>query len=92
MQGTNNNELDASDGSLIWRQRLGGKYSASPFAIGRNVIVADHDGKLTIFQAGESYREIAKYDFGEQIMASPVPIGDDLLIRTKDALYRFGMK
>jgi len=84
--------LKTSDGSLTWRQRLGGKYSASPFAIGRNVIVADHDGKLTIFQAGDSYREIAKYDFGEQIMASPVPIGNDLLIRTKDALYRFGSK
>ena len=82
--------LSTSDGSLAWRQRLGGKFSASPFAVGRNVIVADHDGKVTIFRAGDSYQETAKYEFDEQIMASPVPIGNDLLVRTKAALYRFG--
>ena len=84
--------LRTGDGSLVWRQRLGGKFSASPFAVGRNVIVADHEGKVTIFRAGDGYEEIAKYEFGEQIMASPVPIGNDLLVRTKVALYRFGSK
>lgn len=81
--------LRISDGSVIWRERLGGMYSASPFVSGDNIMVADHDGNITVFKASESYLCLAQYKLDEQIMASPIPIGNDLMLRTKSAVYRF---
>ena len=84
--------LRLKDGSLVWQKRLGGKYSSSPFASGDRIMIGDHEGKVTILRAGDEYQEIATYDLGEQIMACPVPIGDDLIVRTKEAVYRFSKK
>ena len=81
--------LSHSDGELVWRQRLGGKFSSSPFASGDRLFVGDHDGKIIVFRAADKFEEIAHYELGEQIMASPIPIGDDLILRTKTAVYRF---
>jgi outer membrane protein assembly factor BamB len=81
--------LSLDDGSLIWQKRLGGKHSSSPLVSGNRLIVADHDGNVIVIKAGDKYEEIARYEFGEQIMASPVPIGNDLILRTAKAVYRF---
>ncbi len=48
-----------------------------------------HEGSLHVFRDEEGYREVTKYDFGEQIMSSPIPFEDGLLIRTKTAIYRY---
>lgn len=77
------------DGSLQWRERLGGKYSASPLVSGDRLIIGDHDGNVTVFRAGEAFELIGRFELGEQIMASPIAIGDDLILRTKEAVYRF---
>jgi outer membrane protein assembly factor BamB len=81
--------LDLDDGTLLWKKRLGGKYSSSPLASGNRLLIADHDGKVTVIQAANAYDEIASYEFGEQIMASPIPVGKDLVLRTAKAVYRF---
>ncbi len=81
--------LSHSDGELVWRQRLGGKYSSSPFASGDRLMVGDHDGNITVFRGADEFQELARYELKEQIMASPIPIGDDLILRTKRAVYRF---
>jgi hypothetical protein len=81
--------LSAKDGELIWRERLGGNFAPSPFASGDRILVGDQSGNVTVFRAGQKYEELGRYSLNERIMASPVPIGDDLIIRTEDALYRF---
>ena len=81
--------VSLADGSLLWQKRVGGTYSASPLLSGENVFIGNHEGELTIFRTGDSFQKVNEVDFGEQIMASPVPINDDLLIRTKEAVYRF---
>ena len=81
--------LRHSDGEVVWRQRLGGKFSSSPFASGNRLLIGDHEGNVTVFRAGDEYQELARHELGEQIMASPVPIGEDLILRTDKAVYRF---
>lgn len=81
--------VSLDDGSLVWQKRLGGKYSSSPLVSGNRLIIADHDGNLIVIKAGGKYEELARYEFDEQIMASPVPIGNDLIVRTAKAVYRF---
>jgi outer membrane protein assembly factor BamB len=81
--------LRHSTGNVIYRERLGGQYSSSPLRVGDRILIADHEGLVRVFLAGDDYREVASYDLGEQIMASPAVLGEDLLIRTAAALYRF---
>ncbi len=81
--------LNHADGELVWRERLGGKFSSSPFASGDRILVGDHDGHVTVFRAAGKYQEVARYELNEQIMASPLAINDDLILRTKLAVYRF---
>ncbi|TWT89255.1 PQQ-binding-like beta-propeller repeat protein [Stieleria varia] len=81
--------VSLADGASRWRKRIGGTFSASPLLSGDKLFIANHDGEITVFRAGGEYQEIKTADLGEQVMASPVPVGSDLLIRTKAALYRF---
>lgn len=81
--------LKLSDGSQVYRTRIGGKFSASLFRVGDAVWLANHAGDVTVFRCGETFEKVASYGFDEQIMASPIVIGDDLLIRTAAAIYRF---
>ncbi len=80
--------LRLEDGSKVYRERLAGKFSASPFRVGEKIWLANHDGQVTVLQAGDQFEPIVSYSFDEQIMASPGVIGDDLLVRTAEAVYR----
>ncbi len=84
--------INVSDGVTIYRERLGGKYSASPLLSGDRILIADHDGNATVFKTGDEYVQVSQTKFEEQMMASPIPSGDDLIIRTKLAVYRFSAK
>ncbi|MGB7328451.1 MAG: PQQ-binding-like beta-propeller repeat protein, partial [Rubripirellula sp.] len=81
--------LNTDDGSQLWRQRLGGAYSASPLISDQRIMVASHTGEVTVFAAEAQYRKLGGIDIGEQIMASPITIGSDLVLRTEKAVYRF---
>ncbi len=81
--------LRHEDGSTVYRERLRGKFSSSPMRVDNHIMVANHDGKIVVFESGDNYREISSVELDEQIMASPTVIGDDLLIRTAEAVYRF---
>ncbi len=77
------------DGEPDWKSRIGGMFSASPVLSGNRVLIANHDGSITVFATGDEYREISSRTLEEQIMASPIPVGGDVILRTKEAIYRF---
>ena len=84
--------LDAQTGKIVWKQRLPGKYSASPIlAEGRLYILSD-SGECTIIEAGPEFKEIAKNTLGEDIkcQASIAVSQGRLFIRTDNALYCIG--
>lgn len=80
--------LDASDGSEVWSERLGGQFSASPLIADGKLYMFDHDGSGFVIEPGREYKLIAKNKLDDGCMASPVPLSDSLLIRTRTALYR----
>jgi len=79
-------------GEELWQERLGGNYSASPIGSGDRMFVCSHEGIVTVIKAGEVYHELAKNELaGEgRLMASPAVVDGDLLIRSENALMRFG--
>ena len=81
--------FDASNGDLVWKKRIGGKYSASPLMVNDRIYFASHEGIVTVIQAGREFQVIAENQLDGQIMASPAVVEHSLILRTADAIYRF---
>jgi outer membrane protein assembly factor BamB len=79
--------LDATTGQLVWQERLGGNFSASPLAAGKHLYFTSEGGQTTVIEAGRTYREVARNQLFGQTRASLAVCGDSLLVRTSRVLY-----
>jgi hypothetical protein len=84
--------LDAKTGKLVWKHRLGGKFSTSPLAVAGKIYFFDRDGKTTVIAQGRKFQKLAVNTLESGCMASPAIIGDTLYLRTATALYRLEQK
>jgi outer membrane protein assembly factor BamB len=85
--------LSADTGKEIYRARVGGvghTFSASPIATANRIYFPDEEGVTIVLEAGDSYKEIARNDLGEMMLASPAVAGNALFLRTETTLYRIG--
>lgn len=83
-------QLNVQDGSIQWQERLGGNYSASPIFAGDKLYFSSHEGVVTVIAPGEKYQELAKNQLEGRLMASPAVVGNDLIIRSEEAILRVG--
>ena len=80
--------LEAQTGRELWRERVGGNYSASPlFADGR-IYFFSEEGKATVIAAGREFKKLAESTLADGFMASPAVAGRALFLRTRTHLYR----
>jgi outer membrane protein assembly factor BamB len=80
--------VEAKTGTEVWRERIGGNYSASPlFADGRLYFFSE-EGKTTVVEAGRQFKKLAENTLAEGFMASPAVSGKALFLRTRTHLYR----
>lgn len=79
---------DVATGTLHWRQRIGGNFSASPVHAGGRIYVISEAGVATVFAAGREWKELGSCDFGAAALATPAFVGDAILVRTEGHLYR----
>ena len=84
--------VDAKTGKLVWKQRIGGKFSTSPLAVAGKIYFFDRDGKTTVIAQGRKFQKLAVNTLDSGCMASPALIGDTLYLRTATALYRLEQK
>lgn len=80
--------IDAKTGENVWRNRLGGNYSASPILVGDKLYFCSEEGATTVIRAGREFEELARNDLEEATLASPAASENALFIRTAAALYR----
>jgi outer membrane protein assembly factor BamB len=80
--------IDARSGTLIWQQRLGGTYSASPvYADGRIYFLAEQ-GVTTVIAPGKDFRRLATNALDGGLLASMAISGGSFFLRTDSHLYR----
>jgi outer membrane protein assembly factor BamB len=80
--------LDAQSGTIVWQQRLGGTYSASPvFADGRIYFLAEQ-GVTTVIAPGRAFRRLAANPLDGGLLASMAISSGSLFLRTDSHLYR----
>ncbi len=82
--------FETANGNQLWKERIGGKFSASPLYADSRIYLCSHEGRTTVIAAGDEYQELATNDLDGQLMASPVVVESDLLLRTESHLYRIG--
>ena len=80
--------LDAKSGQEIWRERVGGNYSASPLLASDRLYFFSEEGKTTVLEAGRTFKKLAENTLEDGFMASPAVAGKALYLRTRTNLYR----
>ncbi|QDV22716.1 outer membrane protein assembly factor BamB family protein [Aureliella helgolandensis] len=81
--------LDLETGEIVWKERLGGKFSASLLATKTHLYAFDHDGKGYVYTLGDTPQLVSENTLPSGCNASPAVIGDSLIVRTTTHLYRF---
>ena len=82
--------LRATDGSKVFGpERISGidNLYASPVAAAGRIYFVSRDGVTTVLQPGAELKVLATNELGEPVDASPVPVGNQLLIRSAANLF-----
>jgi outer membrane protein assembly factor BamB len=82
--------FQAANGAVLWRQRLGGKFSASPVWADGKIYFLAENGKMTVVEDGPTFQVVAQNELGEKCCASPALSQGNLFIRTEKTLYCIG--
>lgn len=80
--------FDALSGEQLWKQRVGGNFSASPILVGSRLYLLSEQGDCTVLDIEGEPKELAKNSLGERCLASFAVVDADLLLRSDKALYR----
>ncbi|MHC4997328.1 MAG: outer membrane protein assembly factor BamB family protein [Planctomycetota bacterium] len=80
--------LDAVTGKEIWKDRIGGAYSASPIYTDGRIYFFDEIDKSVVIEPGDKLKVLAENHLDDGAMGTPAIMGNALFIRTKTHLYR----
>ena len=80
--------LEADDGREVWRERLGGNFSASPILAGGHLYFSNQDGAVFVVKPGRDFGLVAQNELDDRIMASPAVIDHGFVFRTERSVYR----
>ena len=78
----------AKTGEMVWQQRIGGEYTASPVYADGKVWFFSEEGKTTVIKPGRRYELLAENHLDEGFLASPAIAGKAFYLRTRMHLYR----
>jgi len=79
---------EAKTGNVVWNERLGGNYSASPLAAEGRLYCFSEEGKTVVIAASREFKKLAENTLPDGFMASPAVSGKALYLRTRTHLYR----
>jgi len=80
--------VEVATGKLVWRERLGGTYAASPIYVDGRLYFCNQQGKTIVLKPGRTREVLATNKLDEGCLASPAVDGKALFLRTKTHLYR----
>jgi outer membrane protein assembly factor BamB len=84
--------VEAKTGRVVWNERLNAAFSGSPVYAAGRIYLSDESGKSFVLTAGTKFKIESTNKLDAGCMASPVVVGDTLLLRTKTHLYCIGKR
>jgi len=82
--------LKAGTGEIVWQERLGGHFSASPVAAEGHIYFVSDEGETTIIEASSDFKVLARNPLGEKVQATPAIAQGQIIIRTEKHLFCIG--
>lgn len=85
--------LDPATGRTLWSEalpRTNSPYYSSPLVANGVLFAAREDGTVFAARIGERFELLGENPMGERIIATPVPVGDRLLLRGDRHLFAVG--
>jgi outer membrane protein assembly factor BamB len=85
--------IDPGTGKTVWSNELpraAQSYYASPTIADGKIYVAREDGQVFVAEANKDLKVLFERPFGVQIIASPVALGNKILLRSETHLMCFG--
>jgi outer membrane protein assembly factor BamB len=79
-------------GEIVWQERLGGNFSASPVLADGKVYFLSDKGETTVVEVGPQFKGVAKNALNEKCQASMAVSQGRMFIRTEKNLYCIGSK
>lgn len=80
--------VEAKTGEIVWQQRIGGEYSASPVYAGGKIWLFSEDGKTTVLKPGRTFEQLGESRLEQGFLASPAIAGNAFYLRTRTHLYK----
>lgn len=81
--------FDAGTGTLHWTERVDGNYCASPLFADGHLYFSSQEGAVTVVKPGRTFEVVARNTLEGTLMASPMALDGNLIVRSGTALYRF---
>jgi len=83
--------VDATNGEILYRERLGGRgqYSASPVVANGHLYLASNRGLVSVVKAGDAFQVVHQVDLGEAVFVTPALDASTIYIRTETNLLAF---
>jgi len=82
--------LKAATGEVIWRERLDGRYSASPVWADGKIYFLSEKGTTTVITDGAEFKVLAENELNETCKASPAISQGNIFIRSEKNIYCIG--
>ena len=79
--------MKADTSELMWQERVGGSFSATPLAAEGRICFLGDNGETTVIEAGPEFKALAKNPLGEKVQASMAVSQGQLFIRTETNLF-----
>ncbi len=77
---------DANSGTVKWKHRLGGTFSASPVLAGQHIYASNESSQTFVFKATpQAFAMAGENKLGDEAFASPVVCDDRLYLRVADS-------
>jgi outer membrane protein assembly factor BamB len=80
--------LEAATGQVVWTERVGGNFEASPIYADGRLYFFNQQGVTTVLKPGRTCDILATNSLDDGFMASPAVSGKSLFLRAKTHLYR----
>lgn len=83
--------INPETGNIIYQTRVGnpGAYFATPVAANGLIYLFGYNGRLTVIKAGDKFKIVTRYNFKDNIVATPAIIENSIYIRTKKGLLAY---
>jgi outer membrane protein assembly factor BamB len=78
---------EASTGEMVWLERAGGSFAASPIYAQGRIYFFTMDGEIVTVEAGREFKQLAKTQLGDGFMASPAVVDNEMILRSKTELF-----